>query len=235
MLENIEILILCPVTAENLHLIVALAYYARMLFVLRLMPLLTRAKSLSRVVDVGVGGGREGKIDPTDFQAMNLPLLSIRAHIATLNTLGLECLAVRAPTVSFIHAYPGTVITPLLDHYSGILGVALRTWLWLASRWLAIPLEESGERNLFLSTSARYPPSTGTKASGVRLIEGMMVARGTYGKTGGGVYSLNWDGESLPENVGKLLANYRDEGMLDKIWEDLESVFKRTTGKADSN
>lgn len=63
----------------------------------------------------------------------------------------------------------------------------------------------------------------------------MTVARGTSGKAGSGVYSLNWDGESTPEKMEKLLTKYRDEGIVDKVWEDLENVFKRTTGRADSN
>lgn len=54
------------VTAEDLHLVTALGYYARMLFALRLLPPLTRTKSLSRVFDIAAGG-LEGKIDLTDF------------------------------------------------------------------------------------------------------------------------------------------------------------------------
>lgn len=61
-------------------------------------------------------------------------------------------------------------------------------------------------------------------ASGVRLVDGMMVARGIYGKAGSGVYSLGWGRESTPEKMEKLLTKYRDEGMVDKVWEDLESV-----------
>ena len=61
-------------------------------------------------------------------------------------------------------------------------------------------------------------------ASGARLVDGMMVARGIYGKAGSGVYLLGWDGESTLEKMEKLLTKYRDEGMVDKVWEDLESV-----------
>lgn len=97
-----------------------------MLFALRLLPLLTHAKSLSRVVDIA-GGGHEGKIDPTDFQALNLSLLSLRGHLATLTTFGLESLAIRAPSVSFIQIFPGVVVTPFFDHFAGVLGVAMRS------------------------------------------------------------------------------------------------------------
>ena len=67
------------------------------------------------------------------------------------------------------------------------------------------------------------------------MVDGMTVVRGIHGKVGSGVYSLGWGGESTPEKMEKLLTKYRDEGMVDKVWEDLESVFKRTTGRADSN
>lgn len=52
----------------------------------------------------------------------------------------------------------------------------------------------------------------------------MMVARGIYGKAGSGVYSLGWGGESTLEKMEKLLTKYRDEGMVGKVWEDLERV-----------
>lgn len=174
-------------------------------------------------------------MDPIDFQAMNLSLLSLRGHLATLTTFGLGSLAIRAPSVSFIQTFPGTVVTPFLDHFAGVLGVAMKSWLRLASRWVAVPIGESGERNLFLSESAQYPPAARADVSGVRLVDGMTVARGTHGKAGSGVYSLSWDGESMPETMEKLLTKYRDEGMVSKAWKDLESVYKRTTGRVDSN
>ena len=97
-----------------------------MLFALRLLSLLTHAKSLSRVVDIA-GDGHEGRVDPTDFQALNLSLLSLRGHLATLTTFGLESLAIRAPSVSFIQIFPGVVVTPFFDHFAGVLGVAMRS------------------------------------------------------------------------------------------------------------
>jgi hypothetical protein len=61
-------------------------------------------------------------------------------------------------------------------------------------------------------------------ASGVRLVDGMTVARGIHGKAGSGVYSLGWGGESTPEKMEKLLTKYRDEGMVDKVWESRKCV-----------
>lgn len=157
-------------------------------------------------------------------------MLSLRGHLATLTKFGLESLAIRAPSVSFIQTFPGIVVTPFFDTFAGDIRAAMRSWSWLASRWIAVPIEESWERNLFLPTSARYPPAARADASGVRLVDGMTVARGIHGKAGSSVCSLGWGGESTPEKMEKLLTKYRDEGMVDKVWEDLGSVFKRTTG-----
>ena len=82
-------------------------------------------------------------------------MLSLRGHLATLTTFGLESLAIQAPSVSFIQIFPGIVVTPFLDNFAGDIGVAMRSWLWLASRWIAVPIEKSEERNLFLSRSAQ--------------------------------------------------------------------------------
>ena len=95
----------------------------------------------------------------------------------------------------------------------------MRSWLWLASRWIAVPIEESGEESVSFD-KCTDPPA----ASGVRLVDRMTVARGIHGKAGSGVYSLGWGGESTPEKMEKLLTKYRDEGMVDKVWESRKCV-----------
>jgi hypothetical protein len=55
------------------------------------------------------------------------------------------------------------------------------------------------------------------------------VARGTTGEVGSGVYSICWDGASASPTVEKLLAGYRDKGMVEEIWRHTESEFKRIT------
>jgi hypothetical protein len=94
-----------------------------------------------------------------------------------------------------------------------------------------IPNQESGERHLFLATSARYPARTGgNTVPGVPLAGGVAVARGTDGKSGSGVYSVDWDGESAGPKVEELLAKFRKEGMVEKVWKHTEEEYKRITG-----
>ena len=146
-------------------------------------------------------------------------------------TLGLEAVAKTAPEVSFVHDDPGAVQTPLLSHVEGLLGVLMRTYIYLAGYWICVPLEECGERQLYLATSARYPPARGGSdgEAGVALGDGVGVARGTAGGIGSGVYSVEWDGMSASPTEEKLLAGYRDKGMVEEIWQHTESEFDRIT------
>ena len=65
--------------------------------------------------------------------------------------------------------------------------------------------------------------------SGVPIGDGVDLARGTTGKVGSGVYSVEWDGESASTAVEKLLAGYRSERMVEEIWRHAESIFDRVT------
>ena len=57
-----------------------------------------------------------------------------------------------------------------------------------------------------------YPANTnGDVASGVALADGVAVARGTSGKSGSGVYSVDSGGESAGPKVEELLAKSRKE------------------------
>ncbi len=82
------------VTSENLHLLLTLTFYSRIRFINNLTPLLQKATSLRRVVYVA-GGGKEGVLDSSDFQALHVPLSGLRAHLTTLITLALEAAAKR--------------------------------------------------------------------------------------------------------------------------------------------
>ena len=197
--------------------------------------MLQRASSLRRVVTVA-GGGLEGPLDASDFPALHVPLYAVRAHLCSLISLGLEAVAKMAPEVSFVHDYPGTVDTGLSNHITGpkgviILRMMLRAYIYFLGRWVCVPIEESGERHLYLATSARYPPVQDYKSrkSAVLLGNEIEIAQGTTGRIGSGVYSVGWNGESLSPAVQKLLADLRDNGMVERIWQYTESEFKWIT------
>jgi len=206
-----------PETSEKVHLLAALNYYSRIRFITSLLPLLQHAPHLRRIVSVG-GGTQEGPLDSTDFPALRVPLPALRGHLTSLVTLGLESVARTAPEVSFIHDYPGTVRTPLLNYMSE---EQLSTLTF-------VPLGESGERHLYLATSAHLPAKEGGR-DGVKVREGDEIAVGTNGECGSGMYSVGSDCESASIEVRELLAGLREKGMVDEVWRHTQDEFKRIT------
>ncbi|RMJ16437.1 hypothetical protein CDV36_003885 [Fusarium kuroshium] len=202
-------------TSEGLHLLAALNHYSRMRFIQNLLPLMQQAPSLRRVISVG-GGGHEGKLDQTDYQARHVAVPELREHLTTLVTLCLEALSKTAPEVSFVHGYPGTVKTPLLDNVppEALAGVEF------------VPIEESGERHLYLATSARYP-SAREQGNGILVGDDLAVALGSNGEVGSGMYSVGQDCESASADVLKGLAVLRERGVGDEAWIHTEAEFER--------
>jgi len=76
----------CAETSEHLRLLVALANYSHIRFIVNLLPLLQQAPALRRVVVV-FAGGKEGPIDSSDFQGRRVPFLSARGHLCSIITL----------------------------------------------------------------------------------------------------------------------------------------------------
>ena len=130
-----------------------------------------------------------------------------------------------------MHDFPGAVNTSLFDRMEGILGVLMRAFIYIVGYWICVPIEECGERQLYLATSARFPPSKvgSDDSSGVPLGDGSEFARGTTGEIGSGVYSVEWDGTSASPAVQNLLAGYRDKGMVEEIRRHTEGEFDRIT------
>ncbi|TVY84892.1 Oxidoreductase andH [Lachnellula suecica] len=217
-------------TAEGLHMLVSLSYYSRNRFIVNLLPLLRQATTIRRVVTV-LAGGYEGPIIEDDFQAWKIPISQSRGHQNSMAGLSLEAIAKNAPTVSFIHSFPGFVDTNLMRDTKG----PMMFLLWLMARvmvpFMAVPSLEVGERHAFLLTSAKYPARSSGE-SGVPLANGIEVVRGTNGEIGSGVYSLNQLGESSGSKIEALLAEMRAEGMVEKLWSHTEEEYKRITGVA---
>lgn len=211
----------------------ALIHYSRIRFIVDLLPLLQNATSLRRVVNIFTAG-KEGPIYTDDIQAWKVPIRSLRAHGSSLATVSLEALAKKAPDVSFIHGFPGFVKTNLARGGQGPLIFVMAqmfkvTSLFHQSRF--IPNVECGERHVFLMTSAKYPARNPVEdTSGIALADGVEVARGTDGLVGSGVYSIDENGESYGFKTEDVLAKLREEGALEKVWNDLETQWKRITG-----
>ncbi|EED19239.1 oxidoreductase (Msc7), putative [Talaromyces stipitatus ATCC 10500] len=65
---------------------------------------------------------------------------------------------------------------------------------------------------------------------GVPLQGNLTTARGTDGKTGSGMYSINNKCEVASPRVEELLATFRKDGTAQRVWEYFAADFKRITG-----
>lgn len=174
-------------------------------------------------------------MDSNDWQLKNLPpyaILKQRGHAASMVTLDHQAIAQTAPEVSFIHDFPGPVRSNLARAGQGAAVSVMRLLFKAIAPLVCIPTVESGDRHVYLATSARYPAAAGGKdADGVPLTEGEEVAKGTDGKIGSGVYSVDQNGESAGDQVIEILAGFRRDGIGDKLWKHTEEEFRRITGQ----
>ncbi|KAK3681628.1 hypothetical protein B0T22DRAFT_539997 [Podospora appendiculata] len=223
-------------TEEGLNYPIAVTLYARLRFLVNLLPLLQNATDLRRVVTV-LAGTKEGPVDTSDFQGRHMSLMTPkgRGHFSSMLTLALETAAQRAPSVAFVHAYPGFVKTNLGYDLEGV-GVTILRGIYdvvypVVGPLFATPVNEAGERHLFLATSARFSEAGGS-LSGVPLAGGVGVAKGTDGRSGSGVYSVNNSGEPGSAKVEQLLGKLRKQGVPQEVWAEVEGEFVRVTGTA---
>lgn len=232
-------------TTEGLDRKLALHYYARMRFVVNLLPLLTAAAKpdagpgvagtlgLSRVVSVldplvAVRAGGSGVLDHSDLSLKHtFSLARCGAHASLMNNFFLEGMASRHPQTSFLHAYPSGVATgvmrelPASRFLVGLMKVLLRPFM--------VPLEESGERHLFAATSNRYLPKAGEE--GAAGLDGK-PAVGSDGNRGSGCYWVSWDGEVFAPN--KKFDDARTLDVVDKVLKHTEEVFVQVCEKGEA-
>lgn len=222
-------------TDEGLNYVLGLTYFGRLRMAANLLPLLQNANGLRRVVS-SFTGAHEGKVYENDWPGAKVPFRALRGHAATMMTLGMEALAKKAPDVSFIHNFPGSLDTNLIRGDEGWIFWILKYVFKVVSKLNLmnfLPALEVGERHLFYCTSAKYPPrqaEEGTGTSGISLQDGLRTSRGVDGKLGSGMYSLDDQGENIGAKTEELLAEYREQGVEDRLWAYTESEFKRVTG-----
>lgn len=195
---------------------------------LNLLPLMEAAKSLRRIVSIQ-SAGFEGTLHLDHLGDGKIPLRDSRPHLASLNTLALEALARRSPTVSYIHNYPSFVKSNLIRPEDGMLMQVLSMWFKLTSRNKWVPSEEVQERHAWLCTSGLYPDSQSTGNGAVVPAE-LRVVKGSDGVQGSGAYSIDHLGDDTSERSVEVLRKHRENGAVDAIWKDLEHHFTRITG-----
>lgn len=215
-------------TEEKLPYITALAFYSRMRMLANLLPLLSRAEHLRRVVTI-LAGTFEGKLYTEDISGRKTTLRDARAHLTSAMTLALEGFAREAPEVSFIHNYPGAVNTNLIRAESGWYMQPMKWWSKFKFRNQWMSFDECGDRHCYLFISGKYPSKVGI-SHGV-VTEGVGEAvRGASGETGGGVYTIDAEGEPAKDEALEVLKAHRDRGYVELVQDHLEAEFRRITG-----
>ncbi|KAK9387282.1 retinol dehydrogenase 14 [Lipomyces mesembrius] len=194
-------------TEEGLNYPVAVAYYARLRFIVNLLPLLRNATDLRRVVTV-LAGTREGTIHTNEFQGRNASMLSLGGPLQLHDDIraGSRC-----------EKCPKRVFYPCFSRFrQDQLWAVFDAVCLVIGPLIATPVNETGERHLFFATSARFPEGGESAAAG----------------SGSGVYSITNDGETAPHKVEQLLGKLRNDGTAQKVWSQVEEEFVRITGAA---
>lgn len=222
-------MLLEPETSEGLPVTQVIGHYSRILFIQHLLPLLKASPHGGRVISV-LGAGRESTaIDTSDIQLKKPGSWSgygIQLHTITMQTVCLERLAEANREVTFIHASPGLVNTGNLnrgwqDHW--ILQAFANVVLAPAFALLAMGIQESRERMVWLMTTGRFGPKRG--GSGGVKIEGVEKGFNTRGEEGncGGLYLVGWKGSSMLNE--KTLKVLREGGKGEEICEETMEVI----------
>ncbi|KAJ7492654.1 NAD(P)-binding protein [Mycena latifolia] len=153
---------------EGLDRRLAVLYYSRWKFIYDLLPGLRAAKAAgqhTKVMSVG-HPGIGGHIDVHDLGLKkNFSLTRVRAEIPTYFDAMIESFAAQEPEMTFIHTYPGTVITGLFTSADSTL---IRTFSFLFHGLLypfSISVETSGECQLYALLRSGLGPER-TDASG---------------------------------------------------------------------
>jgi NAD(P)-dependent dehydrogenase (short-subunit alcohol dehydrogenase family) len=213
---------------EGLDKITSIRYYARMRFVVNLLPLLRSAPS-PRVISV-LAGGKEGELWSDDFLLEKHYSVGIAAGAsASMTTLFMEELAAQQANakIVFVHLFPGLVRDTNLfgtEHFGAVMKFVIG--------WIVMPLirpfcytsEEVGERVVFAATSGRFR-KLADGASG----EGSLVSVGSNGKVGSGVYLAQADSSTV--EAPKVLKEMREQGVGGKLYDHTTDVFESTAAR----
>ena len=207
-------------TAEGLEITQSLEYYSRMLFILRLLPLLEEAEA-PKVVSVLAGGMESSSISLDDLDLKkpgNFGGIKAQVQYTAMNTMTLEKLANENPNVTFIHSWPGWVNTGNIRRSAD--PNTITAWLfWLLLEpliyFLSFSDEESGQRHLFQGTSAAFG-GRGVPWKG-------KLGVNSLGKQADGLFLVNYKCNCTPN--AKVMRILREKAQA-KIWDHTQEVFQ---------
>ena len=207
-------------TVEGVGISQSLAYYSRILFILRLLPLLEKAEA-PRVVAVLAGGLERTPMELDDIDLKkpgNFNIMKTLKQYGNQNSVALEKLAGEHPHVTFVHSMPGWVNTGNVwrgvDNPNGVLG----WFIWLLLEPLiglfSFKDEESGQRHLFQCTSAAFG-GRGTAWKG-------KVGFNSLNEQQDGLFLVNYKCDCTPN--AKVMAVLRETAQ-GKIWDHTLEVL----------
>lgn len=209
----------------------SLLYYSRVRFLTKLLPLLLASPLPAHIVSVYAAGlEASGKLFSGDLSLRDpkhYGFGNVRTHVIHMKTMFFEHLAKQHPgKLSLIHVFPSLVVTPGFDHdtYPAWFKISWKLAGPFVKRFFSVSAEEIGQRIIFLTTS-RYPArsASDTQAS-EKLTKGEAgVAVSTDGVSGGGAYSVNYDGETYA--VEKHYTELRKQDFEKKVWEHTMGAF----------
>ncbi|KAH8886307.1 NAD(P)-binding protein [Thozetella sp. PMI_491] len=204
-------------TVEGLDPSMTTRCYSRLRAVQGLLPLLNEAAT-PRVVSI-LAGGQEGKMMEEDLDLRrpgNYSIVAAAVHSATMLTLAFEHLARENPGISFVHAFPGAVATPLLSRGStGLVRLLMTGIVHPLVKAFATSADDAGARALFYLTSDLYS----IKKSTVTLTDGIDKPP----MSGGGIFLVNEKSESVDNE--KVLADYRAREVDKQVWRHVTEIF----------
>ncbi|KAK5660438.1 hypothetical protein OQA88_12982 [Cercophora sp. LCS_1] len=209
-------------TSEGIEVAQSLEYYSRILFIKQLLPLLQKAEA-PRVVSVLAGGlERVSSVNLDDLDLKkpgSFSGIKAQTQYGCMNSVALDKLAEENPDVTFIHSWPGWVSTGNVNRGMDPNSAwGWFVWLFLGPliKLVSISDEVSGQRNLFLSTSAAYG-GRGVSWTGEKGVN-------TVGEKGkGGLFLVNFRCNWTP-NL-KVMKELREKAQ-ERVWGHTMEVLR---------
>ncbi|KAH7146124.1 hypothetical protein EDB81DRAFT_856624 [Dactylonectria macrodidyma] len=217
-----------PETEEHIDRLMSLRYYGRMRFIYNFLPLLERALT-PRVVSVFGPKRFEYGLDLDDLGLKeHYGNIAAYSHCSLMNTLCMEQYAARHPAVSFVHVYPGLVLTT--NVISGNLPWIVRKLI----QWAIYPMlylfaqsyDEAGDRMMFISLSASLPPRSmdaDGRATMLPCSGETAILVGSEDTVGSGNYCVDWKANRM--NNSANLNKLRFKGARERVWEHTLGMF----------
>jgi hypothetical protein len=148
-------------------------------------------------------------------------------------SLAVDKLSQEAPEVSWIHDHPGLVESGLWQGIQGLSGIMIRAVFSVLGRFVYTTPEACGERQMFMATSARFPPASSSEEAEKGFLPDdtkVGVVMSINGREGGGSYTVTDGGDAVAAKALNLLSGYIQDGTQDAVWKHTLETFKSITG-----